>query len=250
MRCAEANRDGKVGTLGGFWDNGAVGDRVGGEASDLDIAFVAGEAVFIDVSLYVVGIHSVGGEADGVVGDQITAAIVLGHDVIGDHSSCLSDVELVGPVVVIDEFVFGQAPFVEVFADFVGHAGAVGERPHEAFLVVFVFCDNACSDFVVAVGVVVVAADVVGGDGEVVVGVGFAVGHHYGIPWYSVVGSFEVSQKQFVSHGVVIFGLWPGSAVFGYVGCAKSEAVCLDAMVGLAFCAGAVVVKAGEQAAG
>ena len=37
------------------------------------------------------------------------------HHVFADHAARFADVELVGPVVGVDEFVFGQAPLVDLF---------------------------------------------------------------------------------------------------------------------------------------
>jgi len=68
----------------------------------------------------------------------------------------------VGPIVVVDEFVFGERPGLEDFAHLGRDAGVIGEGPHEAFLVAFVGFPDFFAGGVVGFGVVVVLADVVG----------------------------------------------------------------------------------------
>ncbi len=129
-----------------------------------------------------VRVHAVGRQADRNPRPPAAATVVLGHHVIAEHPPGLADVELVRPVAVVGEFVLGQAQGLELAADGLGHAGVVGQRPHQALLVVLVLADDLLPRGVVGVGVVVVHADVVGGDGEVVVGVGLAVGHPDRVP--------------------------------------------------------------------
>ncbi len=172
---------------------------------------------------------------------------MLGHDVCGDHASSLTDVELVGPIVVVGEFILGEAPGLEVFANFFGDAGVVGEGPHESFLVVFVVAENFFACGVVAIGVFVVLAYVVGGDGVVVVGICFAVGHEDGIPGAAVVTGFKVSEEEFVFGGIVVLRFGPGTAVGRYIGCAEAVAVGLDAVVAGEFLAWAGGVDAVEE---
>jgi len=67
-------------------------------------------AVWGDVALDVVRVDGVGAHADGI-GDGIGAGeFVFGHDEFAGEAAGFADVELVGPVAVVGEFVFGEAP--------------------------------------------------------------------------------------------------------------------------------------------
>ena len=79
--CGEADGDEQVGALAGFGNEAAQRDGVGREAADLDIALVFHEAVAFDAAA-VMGIHGVGSQTDGIFGDFVAGAIVLGHDIV------------------------------------------------------------------------------------------------------------------------------------------------------------------------
>ena len=241
--------DEEVGGLGFFRDEGAVGDGVGAAGGDADVAFVLDVAFGGDVALGVVGVDGVGAHADGVGGGFLFAEFVFGHDEGADHAAGFADVELVGPVAVVGEFVFGEAPLVEFFTDVGGDAGVVGDEVHEALLVGAVFVDDFLAAFVGGVGVVVVVADVVEGEGAVVVGVGLPVGSGVELVEELAPAGVEDAEDEFVLGGVVAFGFGEGDAVFGGFGVAGAEAVGLDAVVALAFDAGVLGADASEHAA-
>ena len=219
----------------------------------MDVAFVAGDAVLNDV-LAVVGIHVVGGEADGVIDLLFVAAHCLGDDVIGDHPAGFADVHLVGPAGGVGEFVFGESPLIAVFADVFGeHADrwrGSGADPG---------CRTGCLEpdltagVVGAFGVFPAFAEVVGGDCAVVVDVGFVFWHAVDLEEHAKIdGLFggvevlEVSAEGFVSFRVCSLGGADGGAVLGVAGEAEAEVVGLDASVALA--GGATV--AGEDGGG
>ena len=221
--------------LGG---DGAVGDVVGLTGSLADVAFVLDVAFGGDVALDVVGVHGVGAHADGLGWDAFAEDVELGGDVGADHAAGFADVELVRPVSVVSEFVFGEAPGAHFFAEFLGDAGIVGEEIHHALLVGFVLFDNLAATFVGAIGVVVVHADVVGVEGAVVVGVGFVIGEVVELLEDFIPTGGEDAGVEFVLGGVVAGGFWKGDAVLGFVGEAHAEAVGLDLVVAFAFFTG------------
>ena len=229
--------------------DGAVGDLVGAAGGDLDVAFIAGVAVFVDVALDVVGVHVVGAHANGHGGLARAEAVGFGLDVVADHAAGFADVDLVWPVSVVGELVFGEAPFVDFFAEVGGDAGVVAEEPEEAFLVDFVFFDDGGAGGVVAIGVVVVHPDVIGGESAVVVGIGLAVGHVLVVAPDVAPSLLDVAEVEFVAEGVVAFGFGEGNAVGGVVGEAHAEAVGLDAVVAGAFGAGVAALDAREESA-
>lgn len=237
-----------------FGDDGLVGDGVWAAGVDLDVAFVAcdGVAVFVfgDVALDVVGVHVVGAHADGFGSGFVFAEVAFGHDEVGDHASCFADVDLVWPAVGLFEFVFSETPFAHLFADIFGGAGVVGEEPHESLLVVDVFLEDLFAFFVGGFGVFVVHADVVGGEGAVVVGICFGVGDGVEFAPGLAPTGVEVACEQFVLEGVVVGGFGEGDHIFGDVGEAHAVAVGLDAFVGGAFFAGRAGVDAWEEAGG
>ena len=246
----EADGDEEVGALRFFGDGGAVADGVGASGVDLDVAFVADVAVLGDVALGVVGVHVVGAHADGVGGGEAGGEVVFGHHEVADHAAGFADVDLVGPVVVVGEFVLGEAPLAHFVADFLGNGGVVGEEVEPALLVGFVFGDDFTAFLVGCFGVVVVHADVVGGEGAVVVGVGFEVGGGVEFAEDVVPAALEVAGEEGVLVGVVAFGFGEGNAVGGDFGEAHAEVVGLDAVVAVAVVAGRVRRDAGEEAAG
>src|SRR6185369_11684423 len=135
----EADRDEEVLALAFFGDDRAIGDRIGREAADLDIAFVFHVALAIDVALDVVGVHRVGGEANGIVGGGAALAVVLSHHNIADHAAGFADIELVRPAGEVVEFVFAEAPAIDFIADFFGNARVGDERPDQTLLIAEMF---------------------------------------------------------------------------------------------------------------
>ena len=110
-------------------------------------------------------------------------------------------------------------------------------------------CDDLVARGVVAVGIGVVHADVVGREGEVVVRVGLAIGHEDRVPRQAQVAGLEVAQQQFVLLLVVVGRLRPGPAVLGPIGGAEAVVVRLHAVVALAVDARRPGLNARQQAA-
>ena len=227
----------------------AVADRIGLYAH-LHVAFVADHTVGRDISLAVVGVHVVGGQADRIVGFPIPLAVGLGHHIVGDHPPALADIELMGPVVVVDKLILGQAEPLEVLLDFLGNPRVVGECPHQSLLVAAVVGDDPLAVGVAALDIPHVAADVVGADREVVVGVGLAIGHPDRVPGDSTIARLEVAKEQFKLRLVVARWLGPRAAVVRHVGGAHAKVVGLHAAVAVAVGAGGLGGDQGEQAAG
>jgi hypothetical protein len=97
----------KVLTFIGFGNECAVGDAVRLAADvGLDIPLVFHHAVGND-ALRVVRIERVGAHADGVFDRALVLAMGFGHHEIRMHTPRLADVEVVGPIAVIDELILG-----------------------------------------------------------------------------------------------------------------------------------------------
>ena len=249
VRGAQADRNCEVGAFFPAWQEGSVGDRVGRESGFLNITFVSGVAVFVDVTLDVVRIHGVGGHADGVVDDFATLAMVLGHDEIRDHSTCLADVELFLPSIRGGKLVFAGSPAGNFLADILRDAGMVGEGPHQPFLVVAVVPHDRIAFGVAGFGVVVILPDEVGRKSGPVVGVGLSVGHRRIDPRHLVESGLAVAEEQFVERFVVADRFFKWDAILRMIGQTHAEAVGLDAAVGSALGPGSFRIDPGKKSA-
>lgn len=107
MRAGYGGGDENVFALFLLRSDGSVGDVVGLLGADADVAFVLHVAFGRDVALDVVGVHGVGAHADGLWSDTLALDVEFGGDVVTDHAAGFTDVELVRPVVVVGELVFG-----------------------------------------------------------------------------------------------------------------------------------------------
>src|ERR1035441_2175883 len=81
----------------------------------LHVALIAHEAVPVHHALYIVRIAVVGAHPDRVRLAQFGLNILLAHHVLAHHAARFPDVELVGPVIGIQELVFGEPPSVSLF---------------------------------------------------------------------------------------------------------------------------------------
>ena len=175
---------------------------------------------------------------------------MLSLNVVADHAAGFAHVNLVWPVVVVDEFVLCQPPLAHFLSQVPGHALVVAEEPHEALLIGGVLVDDAFASPVISFRVGVVHVDVVRTESAVVVGVRLAVGHLCRMDVAAIGASLQVAGENLVAQGIVVIGFWKRNAVFRRVGHAHAETICLDPFVACAFLAGAVAVHPWEQSAG
>ena len=155
--------------------NRAEGDLVRPLGADTDVAFVLHVTFGRHVPLHVVRVHRVRAHADRLGRRPPFQQFVLGHHVPADHPPRFADVDLVRPVAVVDELVPGEAPLAHRRPHVFRHARIVGDEVHQSLLVDLVFVDDLAAALVGGLGVVVVAADVVGAERTVVVRVGLAI---------------------------------------------------------------------------
>src|SRR3954447_25597876 len=94
--------------------------------------------------------------------------------------------------------------------------------------------DDLVARRVVGFGVVVVAADIVGGERAIVVRIGLAIGHPEWVPGCAFVASFEVAKEQFVPRFVVVVWLLPVTAILCDIGCAEAITICLHESIATA----------------
>ena len=123
----------------------------------------------------------------------------------------------------------------------------IGQRPHQALLILAMAGDDPGTLRVGCLGIAVVLADEVGRDSRAVVGVGLPVGHRRVGPRYRSFARLEVSQQQLVPKRVVALGLCEGDAVLGVIGQAHAEAVRLNTAVAVAILARPVRVNEGKE---
>src|SRR5205823_3053872 len=82
----------------------------------------------------------------------LAAAIVLGHDVVGNHAAGFANVQLVRPPGAVKKFVFAHPKLLRLDADVLRHARTGGEKVNEAAGVILVLLPNPRAGGVVAVG--------------------------------------------------------------------------------------------------
>ena len=122
-------------------------------------------------------IHIVRAKPHGILAHAAAAAIVLRRDVIADHAAGFANIQLVRPIAIVHELVLREAPPIHTCLNFFRHARVVCEEPQESFLVNFVLLDDSLPRGVVAIGVLVVHADIICAKRPVIVGVCLAVRH-------------------------------------------------------------------------
>ena len=212
-------------------DQRAIGDLIRSVGAHADVAFVLHITLCCDVALHVVAVDGVAAHADGIGRGLLFAQLVFGHDVLADHAAGLADVELVGPVAVVGEFIFRQAPGAQFLLHFLWHAPIIGYKPQQALLISAVLGDDLAAPLVAGFGIVVIEADVVEAEGAVIVRVGLVI--RDGIKLFKELAPAGVqhAQQQFILAGIVAFGLGEGDAVAGIGRVAGAEAVGLHALV-------------------
>ncbi len=249
MRRGEADRNEQVLALPLLRRQRSVADHVWVGGADADVPLVLHEAILGHVALHMVRIHGIGAHPDRLGRLQPAEAVVLGHHVDAEHPPGLADIDLVGPVAVVGEFVLGQPPAAHRLADIVRHPRIVGQEVHQSLLVPLVFGDDLPPPLVGGVGVVVIEADVVRAEGAVVVRVGLVVGDRVELAECFAPAGREHPQEQFVLARIVALGLGERQAVLLRVGQAHAEAIGLHPAVARAVLTGRFGRDARQQAA-
>ena len=247
MRGAAGHGGEEVGDLAALRHQGAVSDRVGRDRH-ADVAFVLHIAFRGHVAAYVVGIDGVGPHAHRVRRRLPLGQFVLGHHEGADHATGFADVDLMGPVAVVLELVFRQAPAVGFFADVGGHARVVGEEPEQALLVGAMFGQDLLAALIRSLRVVVIHPDIVEAERTMVVRVGLPVGQQVELAEGLAPAGVEDADDQLILRGVVVRRLREGDAVVRMVGRAPAVAIGLHALVTLSAHAGWFGRDAGQQA--
>ncbi len=91
------------------------------------------------------------------------------HHVLALHPPRFTNVDLIRPTAIVDELVFGQAPFGNFRANIGWHTRIVGHEVHQALLILRVFLQYFTSTTVAGLWIVVVAADVIRAERTVIV---------------------------------------------------------------------------------
>ena len=176
-------------------------------------------------------VDRIAAHADRIRCGLLFAQLVFSHDNVADHAPCFADVELVGPVAIVSEFILRQAPFFQLVLHLLRHARVIGDEPEKALLVGSVLGDDLLAALVAGLGVIVVVADVIKAEWAVVVRVRFVI--RDGVKFLEELAPAGVqhTQQQLILTGIVPFGFWKGDAIAGIIGVAGAEAVSLHALV-------------------
>ena len=129
------------------------------------------------------------------------------------------------------------------------HARIVGDEVEPALLIIHVLLDDLAPARVAGVGIILVAADVVGAERAVVVGVGLGVGDRVELVERLAPAGVEDAQQQFVLLRVVAVGLGKRDAVVRDLRQAHAEAIRLHLLVAVAVLAGRLGTDARQHAA-
>ena len=202
-----------------------------------------------DVTPDVVRIEIVRTHADRFRTTASQLAVVLRHDVFADHASRFADVELVRPMIVVREFVFGESPFTHRLANVFRHAGIVGDEVEPTGLVIVVFLDDFLSSLVRRFGIIVIHADEIGAERSVIIGVGLEVRNRIELVERPSPTGFIHAAKQFVIFRVVIVRFGKRNAVFRIARQTHAETIRLHTMIRLTANAGLAVVDVFEPSA-
>ena len=205
--------------------------------------------VLVDVPLHVVRVHGVRAHAHRFRGFAFSEAILLCHHVPAYHPARLAHVDLVRPVAVVREFVLGEAPAGHLFADVSGHPRIVRDEVHQALLVQLVLADDFPAPGVGRLWIVVIHADVIGGERAVVVGVRLGVRNRVELVECLSPARLVDAKQYLVLPRIVALGLCEGNAVFGNRRQAHAKAVRLNPVVALSFVPGRVRTDAGQEPA-
>ena len=180
-----------------------------------------------------------GAHAHGVGFEDVGLQILLHHDVVADHAATFAHIECVGPVGVVGEFVFAQAPGAGLSAQALGYTLIVTEKPQHALDEVGVVLPDAGACGGIAIRIVEIGTGVVGGEEALRIEVVFAVGGFAKVEEAAKADaweSFDQAQQQFVVSGIVAGGFGEGVLDVLTLGDADAEVVALGAIVGAAGC--------------
>ncbi len=121
------------------------------------------------------GIHRIRADTHRALGGQAFREDALRQHEVTHHAPRFANIKGVGPVVVVGEFVVGQAPLGVRSANGLRHARTVLQRPEQAELPIPVRQGDLVPRGVVGVRIVVVHSDVVRGNAVFIIGIGLAI---------------------------------------------------------------------------
>src|SRR5690606_9862268 len=110
MGRANAHRDKKIIAFLLFRNQRPITYGVGPEAMRLHISFVLYISIGIHISLYMMGVHTIGGHTNSIPGHFQSLTILLGHNIIADHSPSFTNIKLLLPAVPSFKFILGGPP--------------------------------------------------------------------------------------------------------------------------------------------
>src|SRR5690606_20046100 len=86
-------------------------------------------------ALSVVRVHGVGSHSDAVFHRDLTANIVLRHDILAHESPRFTHIELMRPAARIQELVTAVTPAAHLVTDMRGHTGIRSDEVQEPLLI-------------------------------------------------------------------------------------------------------------------
>lgn len=137
--------------------------------ADADLSLVWHDTLRRHVPWHVVRIHDLRAPADRLGCLSPSRALVLRHYLRPRPPARLAEVERIGPIAVVRQFLLGQAPAAHRPADILRNPGIVGQEVHQTFLVGLLFPDDLATPRLGRLGIIVVPADVVGAERTMVV---------------------------------------------------------------------------------
>ena len=174
---------------------------------DTNVALVLNPSVAGDVALDIVRVKSVRSHTDRHWGIFFKFAIVFGHNVLPYHSASLAYIEVKGPVVCGDKFVFRKAIVLERVARLLRHARIVLNEVEPAHLIVFMRFYYLGALLVGSVGIFVVHSNKVGTESSAIIAVCLHVGHGAYRQKIRPSDGLEIARKELIVVRIVIVRL-------------------------------------------
>ena len=166
VRGRKADRHQQVGALLLVRRDAPVGNLIRLDGAHVEVSLVDDVALGGHQTLVGVGIENESSHGDGIRLGILVLAVLLAHDVAADHPARFPDIEGMRPVAVVDKLITAKAPALGFLAQFRRNPLVVAEEPQQALHVIDMVLIDAGARGLVALGVIGVAAPVVGAEDQ------------------------------------------------------------------------------------
>src|SRR5690606_1176479 len=135
------------------------------------------------------------------------------HHEFTDHSSGFPDVQLVWPIAVVCEFIFGQTPLLKFLLNLFGYTRIIRHKIQQAFLVVLMFFNDLLSALVASFRVIIIHSYVVATKWTMVVCVCLPVWNDVELLKPFSPSGIKNSHQKLILRRIIISRPWEGHPV-------------------------------------